>query len=176
MKLYLTHNSCNIPTSLHAVRRGFYYKCENSIKMWQGGYYVFMSLVQPLRDAGSFALLWCYEKCSPDYVRSHCPKYDVKKKVHCNSLHLHITQGPLSWNINGAMPVNRAKVSKQSEPGSWIITFFMLSNDMLRMENIIKTWLLPRKAWMHKSHTKVSYKCLMDGILKLSRSGSYIKL
>lgn len=26
-----------------------------------------------------FCLLWCYEKCSLDYVRSHCPKYDVKK-------------------------------------------------------------------------------------------------
>lgn len=50
------------------------------------------------------------------------------------------------------------------------------------MENIIKTWLLPRNAWMdyikimHKSYTKVSTKYLMDGILKLSRCGSYIKL
>lgn len=176
MKLYLTHNSCNTPTSVHTVSRGFYYKCENSIKIWQGGYYVFMSLVQPLRDAGCFASSDVMKNAVRITSGHTALNMTWKKKIHCNSLYLHITQGPLSWNINGAMPVNRAKVSKQSEPGSWIITFFMFSNDMLRMENIIKTWLLPRKAWMHKSHRNVSSKCLMDGILKLSRSGSYIKL
>lgn len=58
-----------------------------------------------------FCSVWCSEKCRPDYIRSRCSKYDVKK-LWCESVHVqehpNITQGHLSWNINGAVPVGNS--------------------------------------------------------------------
>lgn len=144
-----------MPTSLHTNRRGFYYRRESSIKIWPGS----LRIYEP--GAASCRLLCSLrweEKCSLDYVRSHCPKYDVKRKL-CVSKNIPaLLRGHLSWNINCAVHVGGVKVSQLR--AEWapdldhhFIIVCKVRKHMMTMATRRKTQAIHDTVWMHTSYT-----------------------